>query len=65
MSAVADSSVLATATTAVDVVILIPAYEPDVKMIRLLAAIRAEDPTQPVVIVDDGSGPDAAGRQLR
>jgi putative flippase GtrA len=60
MSAVADSSVLATATTAVDVVILIPAYEPDVKMIRLLAAIRAEDPTQPVVIVDDGSGPDYA-----
>lgn len=39
-------------------IILIPAYEPDQKLIGLLISIRAADQTQRVVIVDDGSGPE-------
>lgn len=38
-------------------IILIPAYEPDTKLIDLLAAIREEVPSQQVVVIDDGSGP--------
>jgi glycosyltransferase involved in cell wall biosynthesis len=38
-------------------IILIPAYEPDTKLVDLLAAIRAEAPAQEVVVVNDGSGP--------
>lgn len=38
-------------------VVLIPAYEPDHKLIGLIAAIRANDPCLPIVVVDDGSGP--------
>ena len=36
--------------------ILIPAYEPDEKLLGLLGQIRAANPEQPVLIVDDGSG---------
>ena len=38
-------------------IILIPAYEPDTKLVDLLAAIREEVPSQQVVVIDDGSGP--------
>ena len=38
--------------------VLIPAYEPDTKLLGLLDQIRAADPGQQVLIVDDGSGPD-------
>lgn len=38
-------------------VILIPAYEPDRKLIALLLDIRTADPEVPIVVVDDGSGP--------
>jgi putative flippase GtrA len=38
-------------------VVLIPSYEPDHKLVTLIAAIRADDPAVPIVIVDDGSGP--------
>lgn len=37
--------------------ILIPAYEPDEKLIGLLDQIHAADSEQRVLIVDDGSGP--------
>ncbi|MCB0956524.1 MAG: bifunctional glycosyltransferase family 2/GtrA family protein [Ilumatobacter sp.] len=38
-------------------IILIPAYEPDHRLVDLLAAIRTARPTQRIVVVDDGSGP--------
>lgn len=39
-------------------VILIPAYEPDGKLVELIRSIRSLHDGQPIVIVDDGSGPD-------
>lgn len=41
-------------------IVLIPAYEPDLKMIGLIERLRADAPDVDVVIVDDGSGPDYA-----
>ncbi len=38
-------------------IILIPAYEPDTKLIDLVAAIGQRSPNQQIVLVDDGSGP--------
>ena len=38
-------------------IILIPAYEPDHRLVGLLRDIRTADPAQQVVVVDDGSGP--------
>lgn len=38
-------------------VILIPAYEPDHRLLNLILSIRSADLHQPMVIVDDGSGP--------
>lgn len=38
-------------------IILIPAYEPDHRLVDLLAAIRTARSTQRIVVVDDGSGP--------
>ncbi len=38
-------------------IILIPSYEPDTKLLGLVEAIRAETPSQRIVVVDDGSGP--------
>jgi glycosyltransferase involved in cell wall biosynthesis len=38
--------------------VLIPAYEPDEKLLGLLEQIHASNPDQHVLIVDDGSGPD-------
>lgn len=40
-----------------EMIILIPAYEPGAELVPLLRAIRATDPDQKVVVVDDGSGP--------
>lgn len=37
--------------------ILIPAYEPDERLVELLTSLRAAAPDQGVVVVDDGSGP--------
>lgn len=37
-------------------IVLIPAYEPDDHLAGLVADIAADDPTQRVVVVDDGSG---------
>ena len=41
-------------------IILIPAYEPDTRLVDLVEAIRTAEPHQRIVIVDDGSGPDFA-----
>ncbi|QLQ14971.1 MAG: bifunctional glycosyltransferase family 2/GtrA family protein [Micropruina sp.] len=38
-------------------IVLIPAYEPDHKLIGLLRTIRDDAPSVTVVVVDDGSGP--------
>ena len=38
-------------------IILIPAYEPDQRLVDLVASIRDQRPSQRIVIVDDGSGP--------
>ncbi|MGV1005180.1 MAG: glycosyltransferase, partial [Candidatus Nanopelagicales bacterium] len=38
--------------------ILIPAYEPDHRLLDLLFELRSEHPEHGVVVVDDGSGPD-------
>ena len=39
-------------------IILIPAYEPDEQLIKLIHTIHDADPWLTVVVVDDGSGPD-------
>ena len=39
-------------------IILIPAYEPDGQLLRLIGSIAAADPRLTIVVVDDGSGPD-------
>lgn len=41
-------------------IVLIPAYEPDQRLVTLVRDIRAVDPGQRVVVVDDGSGDDYA-----
>ncbi|WP_262107775.1 glycosyltransferase [Arthrobacter sp. Marseille-P9274] len=41
-------------------IILIPAFEPDRKLITLVAGLRAADRRLTVLVVDDGSGPDFA-----
>ncbi|MFJ6158762.1 GtrA family protein [Pseudarthrobacter sp. NPDC092184] len=38
-------------------IILIPAYEPDHQLPALIHSIRATEPHVPIVVVDDGSGP--------
>ena len=38
-------------------IILIPAYEPDRRLVDLVADIRAAAPNQGILVVDDGSGP--------
>ena len=40
--------------------IIIPAYEPDHRMLSLLQSMKDKD-LGPVIIVDDGSGPEYAG----
>lgn len=37
-------------------VVLIPAYEPDERLVALVRALRVADPARPVLVVDDGSG---------
>lgn len=39
-------------------IILIPAYEPDGHLLRLIGSVAAADPRLTIVVVDDGSGPD-------
>lgn len=39
-------------------IILIPAYEPDGQLLRLIGSVAAADPRLTIVVVDDGSGPD-------
>jgi glycosyltransferase involved in cell wall biosynthesis len=39
-------------------VILIPAYEPDQQLPALIRSIRQAEPWIPIVVVDDGSGPE-------
>jgi len=39
------------------VITLVPAYEPDARLVDLVRALRAERPGMAVVVVDDGSGP--------
>lgn len=39
-------------------IILIPAYEPDIKLLELVRSIRQSAPEMPVVIVNDGSSAD-------
>jgi putative flippase GtrA len=39
------------------VIVLIPAYEPDERLARLVADLRASAPGVRVLVVDDGSGP--------
>lgn len=38
-------------------IVLIPAYEPDDRLVALVDALRSADPALVVVVVDDGSGP--------
>jgi putative flippase GtrA len=38
-------------------VVVVPAYEPDGRLVDLVRAIRSTAPQQPIVVVDDGSGP--------
>lgn len=38
-------------------IVLIPAYEPDARLVTLVQDLRAAAPDLPVVVVDDGSGP--------
>ncbi len=38
-------------------IVLIPAYEPDARLLDLIDALRAADPGIGLVVVDDGSGP--------
>ena len=38
-------------------VVLVPAYEPDERLVALVRALRRAAPDVPVVVVDDGSGP--------
>lgn len=38
-------------------VVLVPAYEPDARLVTLVQALRRARPHVPVVVVDDGSGP--------
>ena len=48
-------------------IVLVPAYEPDARLVDLVASIRSASPELRVLVVDDGSGPasehvlDAAG----
>lgn len=37
---------------------VIPSLEPDHKLLHLLASIRQQDTKIPILIIDDGSGPD-------
>jgi glycosyltransferase involved in cell wall biosynthesis len=39
-------------------IILIPAYEPDQQLPALIRSIREAEPHVPIVVVDDGSGPE-------
>lgn len=41
-------------------IVLIPAYEPDHRLVALVRDIRDAAPDQRIVVVDDGSGPDHA-----
>ncbi len=41
-------------------IILIPAYEPRARLVELVSALRQAAPETPVVVVDDGSGPQFA-----
>lgn len=38
-------------------VVLIPAYEPGEQLLRLVSELRRADPSLPILVVDDGSGP--------
>ncbi|MGY1743468.1 MULTISPECIES: glycosyltransferase [unclassified Blastococcus] len=40
-------------------IVLVPAYEPDARLLALVEALRAADPALHVLVVDDGSGPAA------
>ena len=40
--------------------VLIPAYEPDTRLLSLVDALRAADPHVHLLVVDDGSGPASA-----
>ncbi len=37
-------------------IILIPAYKPDQSLVRLVRALRAQDPDAEILVIDDGSG---------
>lgn len=41
----------------IGMLILIPAYRPDERLVRLTDALRRADPSHEIVVVDDGSGP--------
>lgn len=38
-------------------IILIPSYEPDQQLPALIRSLREDEPHVPIVVVDDGSGP--------
>lgn len=42
-------------------IVLIPAYEPDERLVRLIGLLSAAQAVDAVVVVDDGSGPTFAG----
>ncbi|MEH1098340.1 glycosyltransferase family 2 protein [Micromonospora sp. CPCC 205561] len=47
-----------------DAVVLLPVYQPDERLVELVAELRTAAPHTAVVVVDDGSGPNSA-RLLR
>lgn len=63
MSATLTTARAASRQAAADttLVVLIPAYQPDERLPRLVARLRGQDPGCAVLVVDDGSGPDYAG----
>jgi glycosyltransferase involved in cell wall biosynthesis len=43
------------------VIVLVPAYEPDRRLVELVRDLLTADPAQHLLVVDDGSGPSFAG----
>ena len=37
-------------------IILIPAYKPDQSLVRLVHALKAQDASAEILVIDDGSG---------
>lgn len=45
--------------------VLIPSYQPTERLADIVAGVRTELPHAPIIVVDDGSGPNRRGRHGR